>query len=737
MQLRTCALFFCAGLPLVAQAAPTVSFRTPSEGQTVAGQLNKSACEVTGTEISRVTFYFDSAKLNTDQNSPWNCNVDTTKFSNGVHVLKAVASNKGGATATAQISLSVQNASANVPPAVAIQSPVSGATLSGYVAACAATATDSDGIKQVQWFLDGTLLNTELLAPYDTCNIDTRQFADGLHTLKVVATDNLGSIGSAQVNVQVKNGAPVPAAATAIPTFESLGLYWTPPSNPGADGCLVRYRAQGETAWKDALPMWFDARNSECRGSIVHVATGTTYDVELSIAGQLASTNLSATTWSESFPVARVVEVPSGATTLAITEGGTPDGYVLYTSPAGTPTTLDAANAYDFNVTISAPYVIVRGLTLKGARRDAIRLQPGSHDVVIENNDISGWGRPHPEAKLSSDGWQIGENGDSGVHARCDLEGWTLERTIIQRNRIHDPRYGSNSWSDGHPYGPNAVRFKECGGNHVFRYNEVYSSWGHYFADGYGGGDNFSFKGMPNSDSDVYGNIIKHVWDDAVEAEGANNNVRVWGNYFDHTATGVATTATSKGPVYVWRNVQNRSRNKSMNTLDGDSRLYTYKSGSVSDFGDGRRYVFHNTSLQATPPAGTIYPLGAGSGLAGPGSTQLLTNTVSRNNVFHIWKTWWNAIYNVGAGNDLDFDMTNGGFQTPAGAEANAIIGTPIYEAGHGWENEAGGYYQLAPHSPGYDRGVRIPNFNDGFTGAAPDLGAHEAGTARMRLGLQ
>ena len=114
--------------------------------------------------------------------------------------------------------------------------------------------------------------------------------------------------------------------------------------------------------------MWYDARNSECRGSIVHVATGTTYDVELSIAGQLASTSLSATTWSESFPVARVVEVPSGAATLAITEGGTPDGYVLYTSPAGTPTTLDAANAYDFNVTISAPYVIVRGLTLKGAQ---------------------------------------------------------------------------------------------------------------------------------------------------------------------------------------------------------------------------------------------------------------------------------------------------------------------------------------------------------------------------------
>ena len=824
MQLRTYALVLCAGLPFAAQAAPTVSFRAPSEGQTVAGQLNKSACEVFGSSIRRVTFYLDSTRLNTDESSPWNCNVDTRNFANGSHVLRAVARDASGATASAEVSINVQN-SVNTPPSVSIQSPTVGATLSGYVSACAATATDSDGIKQVQWyldgtllntefgapydtcnidskkfsdgahtlkvvatdnlgasgsaqmsiniknppdvaiqspaegttisgyvqacaatandrdgikqvqwFLDGTLLNTELLAPYDTCNIDSRQFADGLHTLKVVATDNLGTIGSAQVNVNVKN-AVATVAPKAIATFESLGLYWKPSSTPGAEGCLVRYRAQGETAWKDALPLWYDARDSECRGSIVHLAPGTTYEVEVSAAGQAASTT--AATWSESFPIAKVVEVGSGAATLAITEGGTPDGYVLYTSPAGMPSTLDAANAYEFNITISAPYVIVRGLTLKGARRDAIRLLPGSHDVVIEGNDISGWGRPHPEGKLSSDGWQIGENGDSGVHARCDLDGWMLERTIIQRNRIHDPRYGSNSWSDGHPYGPNAVRFKECGGNHVFRYNEVYSSWGHYFMDGYGGGDNFSFKGMPNSDSDVYGNIIKHVWDDAVEAEGANNNVRVWANYFDHTATGVATTSTSKGPVYVWRNVQNRSRNKSMNTLDGDSRLYTYKSGSVDGFGDGRRYVFHNTSLQAPPPAGSLYPLGSGSGLAGPGSTQLLTNTVSRNNVFHIWKSWWKAIYNVGPNNDLDFDMTNGGFQAYAGAEPNGIIGTPIYEAGHGWENESGGYYQLAPWSPGYDRGVRIPNFNDGFTGAAPDIGAHEAGTGPMRFGVQ
>jgi len=39
------------------------------------------------------------------------------------------------------------------------------------------------------------------------------------------------------------------------------------------------------------------------------------------------------------------------------------------------------------------------------------------------------------------------------------------------------------------------------------------------------------------------------------------------------------------------------------------------------------------------------------------------------------------------------------------------------------------------PGTHGYDDGVLIPNFNDGFFGAAPDRGAHEDGTADMDFG--
>jgi len=82
----------------------------------------------------------------------------------------------------------------------------------------------------------------------------------------------------------------------------------------------------------------------------------------------------------------------------------------------------------------------------------------------------------------------------------------------------------------------------------------------------------------------------------------------------------------------------NRSRQRSQLPTDQDDRNNAFKSGSWTDFGDGRRYILHNTLLQATA-AGSQFPLGAGGGISAAGSTEPLTNTVSRNNILHIWKS--------------------------------------------------------------------------------------------------
>jgi hypothetical protein len=502
----------------------------------------------------------------------------------------------------------------------------------------------------------------------------------------------------------------------AVPTYEAVGLYW---SNAGAppDGCKVQFRKQGDSAWTQGLNLWYDASSNQCRGSLVNLAPGTTYEAQLGLATGGFTKGITFTTWSNTIPVAQTIKVPSGSTTLNITAGGSPSGYIVYD---GTGSTLDAQNSAATNINVNASYVVVRGFTLKGAQQHGILIDKNQHDVIIEDNDISGWGR-------TRDGtW--GTDMDSGIRAICQNE--ELTRVTIQRNKIHDPRYAANSWSDGHPAGPQGITFSYCGGNHVFRWNEIYSSKNH-FNDAMGGEDNFSTNGFPNKDSDIYGNRIEMTWDDGLEIEGADQNVRVWGNYLDYTATGIASTIDSVGPLYIFRNVYNHSRFYEKSGPDSDDRGPFFKSGSSSDFANGRRYIFHNTMLQPVQ-SGAQYTLGGGAGIGGTGNNQLVMNTISMNNIFQVWKPNNGAFYQIGGDAQFSNDLTN----APSSPEVGGIVGTPQYASGNGWQSGVGGMYQLAAGSPGYDKGKRIPNFNDGFLGAAPDVGAAEAGAPAMKFGI-
>jgi hypothetical protein len=502
------------------------------------------------------------------------------------------------------------------------------------------------------------------------------------------------------------------AAVSAVPTYEAVGLYWSQPSGAGAAGCDVRYRVAGTSTWSSGLPLWYDASSSQCRGSLVYLTPGTAYEAQMSANGQTKSVTF--TTWSNTLPVAQTIKVPSGSSTLNITAGGSASGYIVYD---GTGSTLDAQNASPTNINITASYVIVRGFTLVNAQQHGILIDKNQHDVVIEDNDISNWGR-------TRDGtW--GTDMDSGIRAICTNE--ELTRVTIQRNKIHDPRYSANSWAIAHPAGPQGITFSFCGGNNVYRWNEVYSARNHY-NDGIGGEDNFSTAGFPNKDSDLYGNRVEMAWDDGMEIEGGDQNVRVWGNYLNDTGTGISSTIDSVGPLYIFRNVWNRNQFIEGAANDSDQRQPMFKDGSSSDFGNGRRYLFHNTMLQAQC-SGCQYGMGGGAGIGGTGDTQLVHNTVSMNNIYHLWKNN-GAFYQIGSDNTFQNDMTNA-VSTP---EVSGIVATPTYASGNGWQSESNGMYQLAPGTPGYGAALKIANFNDGV--AAPDVGAHQSGTAAMKFGV-
>lgn len=422
--------------------------------------------------------------------------------------------------------------------------------------------------------------------------------------------------------------------ARAVPTFESIGLYWKPAADPGPAGCPVRFRKAGAREWREGLALWFDRRDGECRGSLVKLVPGTEYEIDLKEA------TLKARTWSDRFPIAKTVTLPRGVSgnTLEIAKGGTSRGYVLYQAhPEGS--TIDVADAAPYSVVIAAPYVILRGVTLKGAQRDAIDVR--ASDVVIEGNDISEWGR---YKYTNSAGWKVGVNMDSGIRADCRRRE-KIERVVIQDNRIHSPRYGANSWSWGHPAGPQGISFLSCGGNHVIRRNEVASDDPRrYFNDAIGGEENFSDGGFPNRDSDIHGNRIAGAWDDGIEAEGANMNVRIWDNRIARTAIGIATAATHRGPLYVFRNEHRSGRMYSEKPPEADDRGPMIKAGDGERFGGGRRYIFDNRGYDVA------------HGISG-NAKQPLTNTVSRNNEWKLFRRHWPAVRDAGgSGNDLQDD---------------------------------------------------------------------------------
>src|SRR5258706_5421471 len=116
----------------------------------------------------------------------------------------------------------------------------------------------------------------------------------------------------------------------AVPTYEAAGLYW---SNAGANsqtGCEVKFRKSGDANWSQGLAMWFDSSNGECRGSIVGLTNGTTYQAQMNLPGQAAAKNVTFTTWSNAMPVASTGKVPSGPSTVNITQGGSASGDVVY-----------------------------------------------------------------------------------------------------------------------------------------------------------------------------------------------------------------------------------------------------------------------------------------------------------------------------------------------------------------------------------------------------------------------
>jgi len=520
----------------------------------------------------------------------------------------------------------------------------------------------------------------------------------------------------------------------ATPTFQAISLKWAP-SGASGEEATVEYRVAGANVWRDGLPLWYDSRSMSYRGSIVNLLPGTQYEIRLTIE-DVATEALEVTTWNEHFPIAETVYLQdSSSSALVIDRAGSSSGYILYTGrPGGPRPTIDVNDLADYAVDISgaSSHIILRDVLITGSSLENIFLRGTAHDIVIEDCELTDWG-------VADANGGVGNNDDGAIGTE---EGGSAYRIIIQRNRIHDPRGYATSWANGEPGGPQGIRLKDTAGNNVIRYNEIYSTTGRYFETGMRGGTRQSNLGFPGRNSDIYGNFISHVWNQAIACDGGGENVRVFGNYMEDVYIMLSASPISMGPTYFFRNVAGRSRALDT-TEDSDhyDRGALLEVGDIGGYGSGRIYVIHNSTLTLEPEAGKVNKLGCRGGIM-RASGLFAYQIYSRNNVFSR-HNGISTVYTDGTNScttSLDYDLYNASLGNNCAItphEANGIpLGDgvwPAFDDENNFFDGRSGTFALL--DDGVGEGEIIPNFND--EAAAPDMGAYQTGSEPMRFGLE
>lgn len=200
------------GGPMVASAAAdetTVYFVSPAEGATISGVAADIVVHDSDAEFyGSGSWLIDGRDRSDILSCPSPCysadpdwSVDTTGLSAGQHVFEYTGVFGGTTTRTFVVR--------NVVPEVTVTAPAPAAVVSGQDVALSVDARpDPQGkqdIDRVEFFLDGSSLGTDALAPFDF-TLDTTRVGNGPHQIRAEATDSVGLVGrSADVTIDVEN----------------------------------------------------------------------------------------------------------------------------------------------------------------------------------------------------------------------------------------------------------------------------------------------------------------------------------------------------------------------------------------------------------------------------------------------------------------------------------------------------------------------------------------------------
>lgn len=531
------------------------------------------------------------------------------------------------------------------------------------------------------------------------------------------------------VHAQTQN-ATTPGATTApYPTLQSLTLEWAIGGDSNRNGVVnVRWRAQGETPWRVAMPLrripaglnqGFQWANRHS-GSLFDLRPGTTYEIELSLSdpdGGQETRVITATTRSVPRPASDAVIRPVTPGDLSVNIANAQPGDILLLGPGTYP-----------------GFVFGRDGT--AARPIVIRGQPGA----VIDGELGMFSRSHVHLESLTVNGRIRFNASNHISiTRCTVNASATqfngdgivtylrsENAYIADNVVN----GTTPWRED-AFGASGANRGEgilvTGPGHVIAYNRVS-----------GFRDNISLledtEAREQFSIDIIGNELGEAADDAIEADFCFHNCRILRNRVTNAFIAFSSQPGLGGPTYFVRNV-------AYNVPHVAFKLYRGSSGDV---------LLHNTIVKAGDAFG-LYP--------GVAVSRLFT----RNNLFlggfpGTYNGFGNGTGAVLAfadlvvdGSSLDFDAFGsetgrfeGRFATTSFSslaslrglttEVNAVQATRAVFA----RSIAAPSSPLTRYAPQdlrpargsvLDAGQVLPGINDGFIDVAPDIGAYEAGS--------
>jgi MYXO-CTERM domain-containing protein len=520
------------------------------------------------------------------------------------------------------------------------------------------------------------------------------------------------------------------------PTIVALGVVLpiTGDDNHNAK-VTMRFRAMGQMTWRDAQPLYRVRPETvpagwtpqpQFAGSIFDLAPDTAYEIELHATDPDGALDQTIPLMGRTRAIPKDPKTPNP---VAVTNAQTLNA-ALNAAKAGDVITL-APGTYSGQFSFNASGTADNPIVIRGQDQATVILDGGGCNGC---NIVEAYGSFIHVEKLTI------RNGSRAMR----FQGMGAQGNVVRRVHIQNVilAIGSNPDQRDFYIADNLIEgrlawpavYADDGGAHANDDGIHVEGFGHVIAHNTlkGFGDAMKTEQVGARAIDFYGNEILTAYDNGVELDTAEGNVRLFRNRFTNTYATISVQPIYGGPAYILRNIVVNVANEQMKfhglgNNDGPSGVLVWHNTFVSPnlaLGDYTTAACHHFALENNLFVGPAMPAGKVVEWDAPIDDGLF----DFNGYFPDGKYTWNKLVG-GYQNYMSFAAAQAG-----GWETNGrILTMPIFANGltppATYKTEImPADVTLAPSSNAIDKGATFANVDDGFMGSAPDLGAYEVG---------